>query len=111
MPKKKHNRPTVIKARVIGYVVELTMSDGYVIERDFSFVDGPAFKKWRRDPNGIDPRVRIWNDLLTWPGEIDFELDNIVWGWPRPRRRRPIKRALPVYGGQLVPVSWVRAAA
>lgn len=104
---KKSRRPRAVKARVDGYVVELTLSDGSIIERDFTFVDGPAFKKWRRDPIGIDPRVEIWNDVLHWPSDVDFGLDSLVWGQDR-KRRRPIKRALPVYGGELVPVTWVK---
>jgi hypothetical protein len=96
----------VTSAHVNGYVVELTMSDDSIIERDFTFVDGPAFKKWRRDPNGIDRRVRMWNGLLVWPGDIDFDLDVVVWGGSR-TRKRPIKRALVSYGGTLIPAPWV----
>jgi len=103
MPK----RPYATKARVNGYIVELTMSDGSIIERDFTFVNGPAFKKWRRDPNGIDRRVRLTRGELAWPGDIDFDIDTIVWGGSR-RRRRPIKRAVVTYGGILVPAPWVK---
>jgi hypothetical protein len=82
------------------------MSDGSTVERDFTFVDGPAFKKWRRDPNGIDRRVRMVGGALAWPGDIDFDLEVVVWGGNQ-RRRRPIKRAVVSYGGILVPAPWV----
>jgi len=99
-------RPHATRARVNGYVVELTLSDGSIIERDFTFVDGPAFKKWRRDPHGIDRRVHVGNGELAWPGDIDFDLDTVVWGADR-RRKRPIQRAVMSYGGILVPAPWV----
>jgi hypothetical protein len=94
-----------VKARVVGYVVELTMSDGSVIERDFTFVDGPAFRKWRRDPNGIDPRVRLGDGELAWPGDIDFNLDTVIWGGSR--RSRPLPRAVVGVRGILIPAPWV----
>jgi hypothetical protein len=43
---------------------------------------------------------------LAWPGDIDFDLDVVVWGGNQ-RRRRPIKRAVVSCGGTLVPAPWV----
>ena len=84
-------RPTVKKARVQGFVVELELSDGSTVKRDFAFVTGPAFKRWRR-VTGIDPRVHVGIGELSWPGGIDFDLDHILWG-SSTRRRRPLRRS------------------
>jgi hypothetical protein len=45
---------------------------------------------------------------LTWPNELDFELDLILWGWPRSRARRPLARALVGSAGALIPAPIVR---
>jgi hypothetical protein len=95
-----------VDARVDGFVVLLTMSDGSTIERDFVLVSGPAFKRWKR-ATGIDPRVRLGDGEIYWPGDIDFSLDTVVWGDPNEKRRRPLKRAAVVPGG-LMPAPWVR---
>jgi hypothetical protein len=102
------SRLKAVRARVVGYVVEITMSDGSVIERDFTFMFGPAFRRWRHDPNGIDRRVRLGDGELSWPNGIDFNLDAVIWGDPssQRRRRRPIKRGAVLPGG-LIPAPWV----
>lgn len=99
-------RPHAVKARVNGYVVVLTLSDGTVIERDFTFVFGSAFKKWRRDPDGIDPRVRLNGNELAWPNGIDFDVDTVIWGGNK-TRRRPLQRAVVGAQGSLAPAPWV----
>jgi len=100
-----------VKAKVNGFVVEIAMNDGSVIERDFTFVRGPAFRKWRgRD--GIDRRVRLHvsddgSGELSWPGDIDFCLDAVIWGGRAPRKpRRPIPRAVVGVEGRLIPSPW-----
>lgn len=96
-----------VKAKVEGFVVVLTLNDGSVIERDFAFVDGPVFRRWRKR-DGIDKRVKLGDGELSWPGEIDFCLDAVIWGGLPPKtRRRPLKRA--AIGGQgcLIPAPWV----
>jgi hypothetical protein len=97
-----------VKARVDGFIVLLTMSDGSIIERDFVFLNLPSCKHWKR-PTGLDRRVRLNAYELSWPGDIDFSVDMVVWGTPDElkRRRRPLQRAAVVPGG-LMPAPWVR---
>jgi hypothetical protein len=97
-----------VAARVEDFSVILQLSDGTTVERDFSFVrEGVCARLWRGDR--LDPRVRIRHGVsLTWPNEIDFELDLILWGWPRSRARRPLARALVGCGGSLIPAPIVR---
>jgi hypothetical protein len=96
-----------VSASVEGSSVILRLSNGTTIERDFSLVRGPATACIHR-ARGLDPRVRIAHGALVWPGEIDFELDNIIWGWPRPRGGRPLRRALVGSAGMLIPAPLVR---
>jgi len=98
-----------VSARVKGFDVILRLSDGTFIERDFSLVRGGVLDRIHRK-NGLDPRVRIARGALIWPGEIDFDLDTIVWGYPR-RGRRPIKRAMIGEQGTLIPSPIVRELA
>jgi hypothetical protein len=98
-----------VAARVEDFSVMLRLSDGTTVERDFSFVrDGVCARLWRGDR--LDKRVRIAHGgkALAWPHEIDFELDLILWGWPRSRRRRPLARALVGSAGSLIPAPIVR---
>jgi len=92
----------VVAARVDGYSVILKLSDGSCVERDFSLVRGPALNRIRHR-DGLDSRVRVQHGALVWPGEIDFELDLILWGWPKSRGRRPLRRALVGCYGTLAP--------
>jgi len=100
----------VVSAWVDGYSVILELSDGSSVERDFALVRGPAFNSIRRR-DGLDPRVRVRRGTLVWPGEIDFELDLILWGWPRSRGSRPLPRALVGCGGTLAPAPLVSSLA
>jgi hypothetical protein len=103
----KRNMFRVTSARVDGFSVMLTLADGTIVERDFSFMrEGVLARLWRKDR--LDPRVRVKHGALTWPNEIDFELDLILLGWPRTRRRRPLARALVGSAGALVPAPIVR---
>lgn len=99
----------VVAARTKGFSVMLRLSDGTTVERDFSLVRGGIFERlWRGDR--LDPRVRVVHGGrgLTWPREIDFEMANILWGWPRSRARRPLARALVGSAGALIPAPIVR---
>ena len=109
----KKEKLHVVAARVAGFSVMLRLSDGSTVERDFSFVrEGVCARLWRGDR--LDPRVRVSHGgmALTWPNEIDFELDLILWGWPRSRARtrarRPLARALVGSAGALIPAPIVR---
>jgi hypothetical protein len=101
-----------ISARVEGYSVVLELSDGTSVERDFSLVRGGELDRiHRRDGLGLDRRVRIKHGALVWPGEIDFGLDTILWGWPRPRGGRPLRRAIVGCRGTIAPAPIVRSLA
>jgi hypothetical protein len=96
-----------VSVRVQGLSVILCLDDGSYIERDFSLVRGGTLDHIH-GKDGLDRRVRISHNALVWPGEIDFGLDTIVWGYPRGRRRRPLKRAMIGAQGALIPSPLVR---
>lgn len=97
-----------VSVRVDEFAVVIVLDDGSKIERDFSLVRGPAVDRIHR-VGGLDRRVRIAHGALVWPGDVDFELDNIIWGWPRPRGGRPMRRAMVGAGGGLIPAPIVRS--
>ena len=87
-----------------GYSVVLRLSNGTSIERDFSTVKfrGPLARRFHRR-GGISKHVRIKGAALAWPGGIDFELNNIVWGYPRPKGGQPLRRAIVGEAATLIP--------
>lgn len=67
-------------AKVVhGYVVRLYLDDGTHVDRDFAFVRGPVFDRCWRNPR-LFARVKVIDGSLTWPGEVDFCSDSLLWG-------------------------------
>lgn len=111
-PSKEEGQEVVkiVSARVHNYYVILKLSDGSTVLRDFSLCRGSLFKSiHRQDGRGLVSGVRIHGGMLSWPNEIDFELDLILWGWPRGKRRHPIKRAVVGAQGTLIPAPLARS--
>ncbi len=65
--------------------VRLTLTNGDVVERDLDgLIWGPVFEPLRRDPARF-PAVSVEAGTLTWPGDLDFDPDLLIWGGPAPR--------------------------
>jgi hypothetical protein len=67
-----------------GYRVRLTLTNGDVVERDLDgLIWGPVFEPLRRDP-ALFRAVSVEAGTLTWPGDLDFDPDTLIWGGPPP---------------------------
>jgi hypothetical protein len=67
------------------YRVRLTLTNGDVVERDLDgLIWGPVFEPLRRDPARFG-EVSVEAGTLTWPGDLDFDPDVLIWGGPVPR--------------------------
>jgi hypothetical protein len=63
-----------------GYLVELTLSTGEVIERDLSpLLRGPIFESILANEDRFRA-VRVEQGTLVWPDGVDLCPDMIVWG-------------------------------
>lgn len=83
----------IVSAKVTdGFIVRLHLSNGTTVDRDFAFVHGPVFDSIWQDPQRFR-RVRVADGGLTWPGEVDFCTDAVLWGGPRHGKQQPVKHA------------------
>ncbi len=63
-----------------GYRVQLTLTDGRVIERDLGpMMVGAVFSEIRRDPERFR-EVRVESGALAWPNGADLCPDVVIWG-------------------------------
>jgi hypothetical protein len=63
-----------------GRRVELTLTDGRVIERDLApLLAGPIFDQIRLSDEGF-AEMRVHNGTLTWPNGADLCPDVLIWG-------------------------------
>lgn len=68
-----------------NYRVQLTLTNGDVVERDLdALIWGPVFEPLRRDPLHFRA-VTVEAGTLTWPGDLDFDPDVLIWGGPAPK--------------------------
>jgi len=66
------------------YRVQLTLTNGDVVERDLdALIWGPVFEPLRRDRSRF-LAVTVEAGTLTWPGDLDFDPDVLIWGGPAP---------------------------
>ncbi len=71
-----------------GYRVRLALTNGDVVERDLDgLIWGPVFEPLRRDYSQFRA-VSVEAGTLTWPGDLDFDPDVLIWGGPAPRDAR-----------------------
>jgi hypothetical protein len=86
-----------------GRVVQLTLTDGSVVERDLSaLLDGiGVFERISVDDDAFR-EVYVDFGTLAWPGEVDIAPETLIWDGPDPkdqdrqpaqfmRPRRPIQ--------------------
>ena len=69
------------EARPIGnYRIELTLTDGRVVERDLGpMLAGPVFTEIRNDEARF-MEVRVESGTLVWPNGADLCPDVVIWG-------------------------------
>ena len=63
-----------------GYRVQLTLTDGRVVERDLApLLVGPVFDEIRRDRARFR-EMRVEGGTLVWPNGADLCPDVLIWG-------------------------------
>ena len=66
------------------YRVRLTLTDGDTVERDLAdIIWGPVFKPLLDDYSRFR-LVQVEAGTLTWPGDLDFDPDTLIWGGAPP---------------------------
>jgi hypothetical protein len=67
-----------------GFRLELTLTDGSVVERDVTaWLRGPVFEPLRADP-ALFRQVRVEAGTLAWPNGADLCPDVLIWGGAPP---------------------------
>jgi Protein of unknown function (DUF2442) len=87
------------------YRVRLTLTNGDAVKRDLTdIVWGPVFQPLLCDYAPFR-QVRVEAGTLTWPGELDFDPDTLIWGGApsdpssRPPRFLKLERGSPAVAG------------
>jgi len=66
------------------YRVRLTLTDGDTVERDLTeIIWGPVFQPLL-DNYAQFRLVQVEAGTLTWPGDLDFDPDTLIWGGAPP---------------------------
>ena len=69
---------------LVGFRLELTLTDGSVVERDeTAWLRGPVFEPLRADP-ALFRQVRVEAGTLAWPNGADLCPDVLIWGGAPP---------------------------
>jgi hypothetical protein len=75
-----------------GFKLELTLTNGSIIERDVSrLLIGPIFEPIRIDPAEF-AWVRAQDGTVVWPNGADLCPDVLIWGGPPPAEGAPAER-------------------
>lgn len=77
-----------------GRVVQLTLTDGSVVERDLSgLLDGVGVFERISFDDAAFREVSVDDGTLVWPGEVDIAPETLIWDGPAPKdeARRPAK--------------------
>ncbi len=62
-----------------GFTVQLTLTDGSVIEKDISnLLNGPVFEPYLKDPSQFS-LVSVQDGTLVWPNGADLCPDVLIW--------------------------------
>lgn len=74
-----------------GFRLQLTLTDGRVVERDISgLLVGPIFEPIRKD-RALFCQVRTEAGTVVWPNGADLCPDVVIWGGPPPVEVSPHK--------------------
>jgi hypothetical protein len=82
-----------------GRLVELTLTDGSVVERDLSaLLDGVGVFEQISFDDAAFREVYVDYGTLAWPGEVDIAPETLIWDGPDPAdaQNRSSDRVLPV---------------
>jgi hypothetical protein len=67
-----------------GFRLELTLTDGSVVERDVTvWLQGPVFEPLRADPD-LFRQARVEGGTVAWPNGADLCPDVLIWGGAPP---------------------------
>ena len=88
------------------YRVRLTLTNGDTVERDLTdIIWGPVFQPLLDDYARFR-QVQVEAGTLTWPGDLDFDPDTLIWGGAppseagaRPERFLKLARRAPTAAG------------
>ncbi len=75
-----------------GRLVQLTLTDGSVVERDLSaLLDGAGVFARISVDDAAFREVYVDDGTLAWPGEVDIAPETLIWDGPDPQEdhRRP----------------------
>ncbi len=75
-----------------GRCVQLTLTDGSVVERDLgALMDGVGVFDRISVDDAVFREVYVDAGTLAWPGEVDLAPETLIWDGPDPknRTRRP----------------------
>lgn len=80
-----------------GRLVQLTLTDGSVVERDLSaLLDGVGVFELISFDDAAFREVYVDYGTLAWPGEVDIAPETLIWDGPDPaddsRRPEPFLR-------------------
>ena len=92
----------IVKATVprgYGYIVQLHLSDGSIVERDFSLLRGGVFDPILKSRK-LFKRIAVRKGQLGWPGEVDLCSDAVLRG--KIGTGRPAKFAIVGSRGNLI---------
>ena len=93
--------PTMIRISEVrpleGRLVQLTLTDGSVVERDLSgLLDGVGVFERISFDDAAFREVYVDYGTLAWPGEVDIAPETLIWDGPDPaddgRRPEPFLR-------------------
>ena len=75
-----------------GRLVQLTLTDGSIVERDLSvLLDGVGIFERISFDDAAFREVYVDYGTLAWPGEVDIAPETLIWDGPDPKDsvRRP----------------------
>lgn len=69
-----------------GRIVQLTLTDGSVVERDLStLLDGVGVFERISVDDAAFREVYVDYGTLAWPGEVDIAPETLIWDGPDPK--------------------------